>query len=229
MQHIKSYYELRADIRYYALLPKNMETTARVTKRGWEAALGIQGTLGTERLDALDWKEPPHLVLANLPLNSTTEDFKIIESFISKYGPLTGESRRLPPKDGAPQFYVKISDFNNMRDCLRRAWRGDSEATRWIEARIENKLGTIRLSAMDKRLEVLVTELEQFIWILFLRDYAAGKARICQSPDCPATYFLQSRKGQTFCSHKCAVLANVRRFRQREATRKRKKAGRKRS
>jgi PAS domain-containing protein len=48
---------------------------------------------------------------------------------------------------------------------------------------------------------------------LFLRDCGAKKTRVCVNPDCPAPYFLQTRKGQKFCTHRCAVLVNVRRFR----------------
>lgn len=42
-------------------------------------------------------------------------------------------------------------------------------------------------------------------------------AKICANPDCPHPYFLQKRKGQIYCSHPCAVLINVRRFRERES------------
>jgi predicted RNA-binding Zn ribbon-like protein len=53
--------------------------------------------------------------------------------------------------------------------------------------------------------------------VAFLMDYKIGRIKVCGNPDCVTPYFVESRKGQEFCSHKCAVLINVRRFRERQS------------
>lgn len=46
------------------------------------------------------------------------------------------------------------------------------------------------------------------------------KIKICENPDCPSPQFAQQRRGQKYCTHKCAVLMNVRRFRARLSNKK---------
>ena len=65
--------------------------------------------------------------------------------------------------------------------------------------------------------EIAVLELWNLVRFLFLRDYAAGKTRVCANKDCSSPHFLERREGQKYCTHKCAVLMNVRRFRERES------------
>jgi hypothetical protein len=81
---MKSYYDIRGTIRYYALLPKTLEAVPN------DEAVGnwgdIQGTLRNEPIDALRWKEPPHLVLANLatiqvpPVDDQETDYELMKS-----------------------------------------------------------------------------------------------------------------------------------------------------
>jgi hypothetical protein len=193
------------------------------------------GTLGPERTDPSRWKEPPHVKFANISDASP----KTVELFIRKYGPLQGQRTYMGLKDGSPQFHESVDHFKSFQEVLRSAWTEDSKAIREIEHRVEampyydERLGLkgirqkIWLGFRDRTIDVYVDELERFICLLFFRDYVVGNVGVCASLDCPARYFLRSRKGQQFCSHKCAVLVNVRRFRAfQEKAKKRKKVRR---
>jgi hypothetical protein len=225
---MKSYYALQGSIHYYGRLPKTIEIVPDGAVMGTPG--DVRGILGDQPIDILRWKDPPHLFLANLPVNDDLggsvrfpdtaireEGRKAIASFIRQYGPLymrgyLGENR----------FHERVSHFTQFQRLLREAWQGNDAAVRNLEARIEVRGSRAKcwLSIKEKRVEVHVTDLERFICILFVRDYAIGTAKICANLDCPAPYFLQQRKGQQFCTHKCAVLINVRRFREREMTQK---------
>lgn len=73
-----------------------------------------------------------------------------------------------------------------------------------------------RVLVRSKGIEVVASELWSFVRLLFTRDRFQHRNKVCANPSCYAPYFVQSRKGQLFCSHKCAVLINVHRFRERE-------------
>jgi hypothetical protein len=108
--------------------------------------------------------------------------------------------------------FVSTADAGRFRDYLRQAWKGNEEV-------LEQMLVDLRapLRVQPAGLEITVEDLWTLIRLLFLRDWLDGRAKVCDSPDCPAPYFLASRKGQKFCSQRCAVLVNVRRFRERQA------------
>ena len=76
--------------------------------------------------------------------------------------------------------------------------------------------GEMRFSVGPKENELSIGSLRTLIEIFALQDCAAEKLGVCANPDCPARFFLKVRRGQNFCSHRCAVLINVRRFRERE-------------
>ncbi len=218
---MKSYYAFAGTIRYYGLLPKEIEIVPAGAELGTPGDL--RGTLGPERADSSRWKEPPHLVLANLTDPSPRE----VESFIRRYGPLAGRSTALMAVDGAPQFYENVAKFKLFQRGLQEAWRENAEAIAKVrshldsgkeryDVRLKQWVGgrsKIWLSAEGESIEAHLTELVPFMCLLFLRDRATEDTGVCENPDCPAPYFLRDRKGQQFCTHKCAVLINVRKFR----------------
>jgi hypothetical protein len=55
-----------------------------------------------------------------------------------------------------------------------------------------------------------------FMRLAFMCDYTTEKTKVCANPDCKTPFFLQSRKGQLFCSHYCASGTNVRRWRSKQ-------------
>ena len=239
--HIVGYdYLVHGPLHYCAQLPK----VAREVREGI-----IAGTLERESVDITPrWKEPPHRGLANLPRiprpGFEIVDPKAIQAFSKRYGVLGGvvidehfrkerATRGRPPipepEEAAlefpePRFYVNAEEFTSAQELLRRAWRGESDAVKKVEE--EAVRGTRYMKGLEIRSSVkagginfLAESLWSFMCVLFLRDYGMRRVKVCASPECPAPFFLQERKGQKYCSHKCAVLINVRRFRKRQRQR----------
>jgi hypothetical protein len=162
------------------------------------------------------WKQPPHEFLAGL--NLTQGDvWETVVHFVRRYGPLAERqtpiaSWRSHLKAG-DQVWIDVPHFWGLQKQLQAAWRGDREALEEIKTGLTAEL---ELDTSRKGLELRVRDLWTLIMLLFLQDYAKGKAKVCPNPDCRSTpFFLQSRRGQTYCSHRCAVLINVHRFRAR--------------
>ncbi len=244
MEYVKTYYALDAMIRYYARLPRTIEVVTVDAARGETGDLC--GTLEIEPTDISSrWKEPPQLVLANLNLSIgdvshvEVSNRSAIEAFLRRYGPLSGINIFVgTTPEGHPGFYESVKKFVSFQKLLRSAWIGEAAAIEEIKnlaAPREGKhpnlklwtggRGHARFALRAEGIEIAVAQLKTFICLLFLEDRRAQRAKVCGNPDCPAPYFLQERKGQTFCTHKCAVLINVRRFRERQKQR----AGRRKS
>lgn len=118
--------------------------------------------------------------------------------------------------DGVAVRACTLRMMAEKQKLIREAWAGEKTA---IEE-LENALSAeVSLSIGAKEIEIRMSNLWALTRLLFLRDFATKKIRVCANHDCPAPYFLESRRGQKFCSHACAVLINVRRFREREAKR----------
>ena len=100
----------------------------------------------------------------------------------------------------------------HLQNALRKAWEGDKNTLAWLfrkhnRASVYIEPSGMRLSADDAW---------EGACLFFLLYYQAGRIGKCASPDCPAPYFLRARRGQRFCSHRCAVLVSVRHLRQRQ-------------
>ncbi|SRR6266567_130098 len=227
---MKAYYAFTGTVRYYALLPNSVETV----KDGVHTHL--RGRLGPELANPSQWKEPPHVVLANLPGApdptggmpqgskealarfvewASGRGARVIQAFIKRYGPLLG-NRYEGAAGRSPEFHQEVYAFNRFRETLQGAWAGEAAAIKTIRGLRLYRPQPVLLTVDENGLVVQVTTLEHFICLLFLRDYTNGITGVCANPDCPARYFLRERAGQQFCSHKCAVLINVRRFRERQ-------------
>ena len=146
------------------------------------------------------WKDAPHIALANL-----RDDPKAVLWFTRTYGVLAWGKRKT----------VSVRGVLNYRDFLRRAWKGDAYNFFALPSAKD-----IWLIAQPTGMKIIVNALWPLIQFLFSRDWAEKRIRKCANPDCPAPYFRAVRRGQKFCSQKCAVLINVRQFRAREAARK---------
>lgn len=174
---------------------------------------------------AKKWKEPPHYYLANVQLSTG-----LIRGFATRFGlpyrewRWEGSQRHRGKRRGS--WVLNKPDVEQMQKLLRRAWQGEIDAIADIEKGDPNYpgnrvIGEIKIDWSIGRKGIVATALDlwSFIRIAFLQDYAAGRTKVCENQDCPSPFFLQARKGQKYCSHKCAVLINVRRFRKRLATR----------
>lgn len=207
-------YALPAGIRYYGRLPSIAEVSGG----------HVLGTLGTKRADPRDWREPPHEVLANIPTYDTTTtplafttkpgsglaDPKAVEMFVKRHGVLCAQ-----PDETTGRFDEDSVRFADAQDSLRRAWRGDRAAIKELLRQVKEALEA-RVSFRVGEIEIATENLWSFLCALFLRDYRAKKTKVCARADCLHPYFLEKRKGQKYCSHRCAALVSVRSFRERE-------------
>jgi hypothetical protein len=183
------------------------------------------------------WPDPPHVAFANLSLDDAT-----LRMFTQRYGPLYTPPKRSPAEEVLVSeskdpfatasalsrlFVPDLGRAQKMQELLRRAWRGERFAIVELEHDLMQKglrpwFGVTEkvLGLKDAPTDALTLWADD-IWTLvriaFLMDYKEGRAKICANPDCPTPCFVESRKGQEFCTHKCAVLINVRRFRERQA------------
>ena len=127
------------------------------------------------------------------------------------------QSMGLPDVDdmGDGRVVMRQDHVEPFQRLLQRAWRGErkaiSEMAQDVKARVD--VGT-------KSIDIAVVDLWSLVRLSFLRDHGADRTKVCANPDCSSPYFLQQRKGQQYCTHKCAVLINVRHFRERAAAAK---------
>ncbi len=171
------------------------------------------------------WIEPPHYYLANLELSRES-----IRSFATRFGlpyrEWRWESSRMDRGKRRGSWVLNKRDIERMQALLQRAWRGESGAIADIEKGDPNcprdpvyRKIEVDWSIGSKGIVATALNLWSFMRIAFLQDCATARTRVCGNQDCPTPFFLQARKGQKYCSHKCAVLINVRRFRKRRKTR----------
>jgi hypothetical protein len=214
---MNSYYALEAAIRYYGLIPKDVRVeNNHITGSLPYISVGFGVQNASERpFEFSRWKEPPHVVFANLRLE--TEDFGPARKFTRDYGYISGRVH-------GDRYWVDLQELKRRQESVRNAWLGFGDETDLaLDLMLPNR--HLSLSIGPKKSEIAVDNLWTLIQILLLRDIAAQNTEICANPDCPAPYFLMTRKGQKFCTHKCAVLINVRRFREAQFKTQRKSRG----
>jgi hypothetical protein len=210
---MKSYYTAIVHIRYYGQIP---ETVGKAQDAVW--GTGIESTVFGESVLTADWralletareqpfdlsrrKEPVHERLANMTL-----DVDSIYVFTKVWGFLDADVA------GNGRLVTRPQHLEQFQDLLQRAWRGESKALSEIEKDVK-----ARVDVGAKGIDIAVVDLWNLVRLSFLRDHKVGRTKVCANNDCPSPYFLEQRKGQKYCTHKCAVLINVRRFRERQA------------
>ena len=102
----------------------------------------------------------------------------------------------------------RIQQLARTQSFLKYAWRtGDEKALDALEEYLSGGL-PIHFEIDEGRFRISVVNVQRLILMLFFRDHAAGKTAICANPDCPAPYFLRSRKTQKICeSGECVAWA----------------------
>jgi hypothetical protein len=190
---MQSHYAISGAIRYYKppydveLLPGG-SPRLRVTLVGSSA----------EAFNISRWKDAPHVALANL-----RDEPEAVWRFVRTYGLLARRKRKT----------ISVREVLEHRDSLRRAWEGEEfnffAFPAWH--------GATLCAGQRGGFIVAIDALWPLIQVMFLQDWTEKRIEKCGSPDCPAPYFCAVRRGQKFCSQKCAVLINVRKFRTREA------------
>lgn len=172
----------------------------------------------TLRYGSKPWTELPHVYLANMDIPAD------IRAFTKIYGQLCRDGEFMP--DGNAAFMRAV------QEVLRKAWANDPTALRKIAKGEPERPGGYQIDAEEMKwtvvnhserfhlkvtetgLEIEADDLWAFTQLAFLRDYNLEKTKICANQQCETPYFLQSKRGQIFCSHRCAVAMNVRRFRE---------------
>ena len=219
MEVVNSYYATTARIRYYGQIPTAVRKSGdEVRAKGvksyrfgedvlsdWENALE---SAPSHPIDLSRRKEPAHEAFANLAL-----DLNSLHAFTKLWGFIAANA---DAETG--EIFTQIKQIAPMQRLLQRAWTGDAGAIKAIAKDVK-----VRLDVSAQGIDIAVVELWNLVRLLFLRDYWDGRTKVCANPDCSSRYFLEQRKGQQYCSHKCAVLMNVRRFRQRQTTAQRSK------
>lgn len=196
MQIMESHYVLSAAIHYYRY------PLGRVRVKDGKVVFAYAHR---DRLfDIRRWEEPPHVALANL-----LPETQALARFVKAYGSVSDRSY-------GGDAYTTIAETQRFQSELRNAWKGKIEV---LELMLVNL--PVWLEVGKAGLSVKLREAQSLLWtlirLLFLQDYFSGRAKICANPNCKTPYFLAVRKGQRFCTHKCAVLINVHHFREREA------------
>jgi hypothetical protein len=195
---MRSHYAITSTIDYYKppcdvdLLPGPHPRLLRLTP---------VFTSGGAAFDVSRWKDAPHVALANL-----RDEPEAVLRFIRAYGVLVRDKRKSVP----------VREVLDYRDFLRRAWEGDTYNFFALPATED-----ISLCAQPTRgFLIAISALWPLIQVMFIQDWPEKRIKKCANPHCPAPYFRAVRRGQKFCGQKCAVLINVRHFREREAARK---------
>jgi hypothetical protein len=187
---MKSHYAVAAMIRYY----KPSQNIDLMPGPPPQLRVTFVETSGEAPFDFSRWKDAPHVALANL-----RDEPEAVLRFVRVYGWFDQRT------------YVPVQEVLDCRDFLRRAWEGGA-----ILFMLPNA-GDISLRVTPTGKHLAVYEMWSLIQIMFARDWEEKLIKKCANPDCLAPYFCAVRRGQKFCSQKCGVLINVRRFRQREA------------
>lgn len=184
----------------------------------------IIGTYSLREIFESDWKEMPHVALANLPTYndhgepSTRPDLglridaKSVERFVRTYG---GFPEAYYDKDieGRPSLYFDqdIAEVARLQNTLRRAWLfppelGTGEPMMGVQEEIgwdlvdEHSFALSIFPGYRYDTVLLSTDdLWKYISYSFLRHFSAGKIGVCENPGCPAPYFLKGRRDQKYC------------------------------
>lgn len=152
-------------------------------------------------------KAPPHVLLANL-----VRDDASLRGWRKRWGNLlsTGRARELGIAVDAPGQRHIISgellaaEFE-LQERLRRAWRGDKDALRFIQQSVAKQKGTWEFQS--GRIELIPEDLWTALCMIFLQDHAEGRAACCAQTGCPTPYFRRSRATQVYCSADCQAAA----------------------
>jgi hypothetical protein len=207
------YYALAAQIRYYGQVPTTVEKIDGAVR-----GTGVKSVIFGKNILTVDWpslletatdepfdlthrKEPVHVTLANLMLN-----LESLHYFSRMWGFLDADV------DHSGRLLTRPEHVRPFQTLLQRAWKGNSAALREMRKNLKT-----RVDVGPKGIGIAIVDLWNLVRFLFLRDHATCITKLCANPDCCSPYFVQQRRGQKYCTHKCAVLINVRRFREQEA------------
>lgn len=222
---------------YNIYVKKSYYTLTTQLLPGWHLPHGGHGikdgqleiALGPRLADVGTWTDPPHVALANLGYNPNLggglADQKAMAAFIKRYGAL-GVSPEEVGEAGDP-VWLSLETFHLTQERLRAAWRKRDHRLFVDPDRLKGATGyehVLRLNweMRDGELVMRLASWYDYVAILLARDVAERRARVCGNPNCVAPFFVANRTDTMYCSHPCAVVVNVHRFRRRQQRRRRK-------
>jgi hypothetical protein len=213
-------------------LPKDPELGSHVQQNlyGGLSEYVILAKTGGVSADYVRWRTPPHRVFVNLPVSATPElGMEIVEpnallGFSKRYGFLynrtvknrwvleiessasLGDTSKGSGRYGQEEFRELIG--MKSQAVLKYAWKsGDKLAIEEIANDTAKNLPS-EVDVSTGAVVINVANVWTLICMLLLRDNAAGKTAVCANPECPAPYFLKSRKTQRICeAGECVVWA----------------------
>lgn len=219
----KDAYNFRSIIRADWQLPVNPElgSSLQPNLAGGMAEYVILAEPGIVTASPAHWRTPPHRVFLNLPASSTPEmeteivDPKAMLAFSKRYGLLSHETANnrwaLRVESSSSLGYIssmighfgpeEFRELMGMKSqaLLKYMWNsGDQQAIEEIASQTAKNLQP-QIDVSTGATVIKVANVWTLICMLLLRDRAAGKTAICANPDCPAPYFLKSRKTQKIC------------------------------
>jgi hypothetical protein len=228
-------YDIRAVVTCNWQMPEAVDLTKQMDFSGCMDSYWLSGILTSVKVNHLKWRDSPHRAFANLPhfigqsLNTAPLiDPKAMIHFVKRYGFLGGvvdkgrcteEILRLimPTRELVADGTFDTKTLHSLGDAhsqglLQFAWETGSE-----EAIEEISLQATKGFAMEQLpaggvVQIAATNLWTLICLLFLRDNAAGKTARCANPDCPAPFFLRSRRTQKICEAGDCVIWAQRRY-----------------
>ena len=120
--------------------------------------------------------------------------------------------------------------FEASQDAIRARWRTSEPRTFTMGYKDPEKFPHAKpsvdgwLVVTADGLEIVTTDIYNYMLLAATHDAARGKLHICRNPKCETPYFRETRAGQVYCSHTCAVAVSVARFQARKKA-KTKKGG----
>jgi hypothetical protein len=191
----------------------------------------VSGWVSSRPVDRSEWIDPPHVMLANLgykagePKQVATEEE--VKKFILLYGPLgvgtddtTGEDREI-------RFEFPMFIFRWWQLQLRQAWKEKDVQLFTDPGNFTEGLGfdylPVNWKVNRNGLELRPANCLSYTGVLLARDLAEARARICLYKNCPAPYFIASRRNKECCSHPCRNNVNQRYWQKEKKAKRRRK------
>ena len=181
----------------------------------------IMGKPGGAWADPARWKEPPHRNFVNLPVNSTPElglevvDPNAMLAFSKRYGFVGHQTVRdgwvLNVETSAslavvsrnigrygPEEFFELMGMKSQA-LLKYAWQSSdkrpaAEIAKYTAGSLQNNVDVDTGAFVIK-----IPNAWTLVCALVIRDHAGGRTAVCANPECPAPYFLKSRRTQKIC------------------------------
>ena len=177
----------------------------------------ISGGLGSDVKDLSRISEPIHRVFANW--GATADEIVV---FTKRFGILDAEYCGREPFIGkkANSFFFLTGDWQNLHALFCRWWKEPfapgmfEELKAWVEyndAQPLKPVPTVVVSKVKRSFatQIVAPDLWRYLVLLFLGE-EQQMLRVCRRSDCPAPYFIATRRDQKYCGTDCSQLVATR-------------------